>query len=309
LPAEQAGRLLSTGISQANVQDLIFKAEALLEALPYLLRFRGKIFVVKYGGSFMDSPDSALREGVARDLVFLAAAGIRLVVVHGGGKAITRALEQARLKTSFVQGLRVTDEPTMKVVERVLSHEINPGIVAAIRKIGGEAKGFSGADLFAARKLWLRDSAGEKLDAGLLGDVTSVKTSAVRACLAKGITPVSSPTARGKDGRLYNCNADTAAARMAIALGASRLIFMSDVPGVLREPKDPASVISRLRASEARSLQKSGVIDKGMIPKVEAAISAVKAGVEKVSFINGRLPHAILLEVFTREGTGSELIA
>ena len=291
------------------MQDSISKADVLLEALPYLLRFRGKIFVVKYGGSFMDSPDPAVREGVARDVVFLAAAGILPVVVHGGGKAITRAMEQSGLKARFIQGLRVTDESTMEVVERVLSREINPEIVADIQKCGGQAKGFSGADIFTARKLWLHDAAGMKVDAGLLGEVAAVKTVEVRDCLLGRMTPVSSPTARGEDGRLYNCNADTAAAQMAIALGAGRLIFMSDVAGVLRDPKDPGSVISRLRAEEARELRKSGIIDKGMIPKIEAALAALQAGVEKVSFVDGRVPHAILLEIFTREGTGTELIA
>jgi len=257
----------------------------------------------------MDSPDPAVRAGVARDLVFLAAAGILPVVVHGGGKAITRALEQSGLATRFIQGLRVTDEPTMEVVERVLSREINPEIVAAIGQLGGKAKGFSGADIFIARKLWLHDDAGAKVDAGMLGEVAALNTSAVRDCLSKDLTPVCSPTARGEDGRLYNCNADTAAAHLAIALNASRLIFMSDVPGVLRDPKDAASVISRLRADEARELKKSGIIDKGMIPKIEAALAALEAGVEKVSFVDGRVPHAILLEIFTDEGTGTELIA
>jgi acetylglutamate kinase len=290
------------------VQDLISKADVLLEALPYLLRFRGKIFVVKYGGSFMDSPDPAVREGVARDIVFLAAAGILPVVVHGGGKAITRAMEESGLKASFVQGLRVTDEATMKVVERVLSRKINPEIVAAINQLGGQARGFSGADIFTARKLWLHDAAGAKLDAGFLGEVAAVKTAPVMACLRKGVTPVTSPTARGRNGRLYNCNADTAAAHLAIALRASRLIFMSDVPGVMRNPKDTSSVIPQLRANEARALKKSGIIDKGMIPKVDAALAALQAGVEKVSFVDGRVPHAILLEIFTHEGIGTELI-
>ena len=290
------------------MQDLISKADVLLEALPYLLRFRGKIFVVKYGGSFMDSPDPAVRAGVARDLVFLAAAGILPVVVHGGGKAITRAMEQAGLQACFLQGLRVTDEATMEVVERVLSREINPGIVAAIHQLGGKAAGFSGADIFTARKLWLNGADGAKLDAGFLGEVAAVKTDSVLACLRDSVTPVSSPTARDEDGRLYNCNADTAAAHLAIALRACRLIFMSDVPGVLRDPKDPSTVISHLSANEARGLKESGIIDKGMIPKVEAALAALQAGVEKVSFVDGRVPHAVLLEIFTREGIGTELM-
>jgi acetylglutamate kinase len=290
------------------VQDLISKADVLLEALPYLQRFRGKTFVVKYGGSFMDSPDPAVRTGVARDLVFLAAAGIHPVVVHGGGKAITRAMEQSGLQASFIQGLRITDKATMKVVERVLSREINPAVVAAIKQLGGHAEGFSGADIFTARKLWLRDAAGAKVDAGFLGEVAAVRTAPMRACLRAGVTPVSSPTARGKDGRLYNCNADTAAAHLAIALRACRLIFMSDVPGVLRDPEDASTVIPHLSAEQARELRKSGIIDKGMIPKVEAALAALRAGVEKASFVDGRVPHAILLEIFTREGIGTELI-
>jgi acetylglutamate kinase len=288
---------------------LINKANVLLEALPYLLRFRGETFVVKYGGSFMDSPDPAVRQGVARDIVFLAAAGILPVVVHGGGKAITRAMEKSGLKPSFIQGRRVTDEATMEVVERVLSREINAEVVGAINQLGGNARGFPGSDIFTARKLWLRDADGAKLDAGFMGEAASVKTAPLRACLRRSLTPVCSPTARSRDGRLYNCNADAAAARMAIALRACRLIFMSDVPGVMRDPKDPSTVIPRLRAGEARALKKSGIIDKGMIPKVDAALAAIGAGVRKVSLVDGRVPHAILLEIFTDKGIGTELIA
>jgi acetylglutamate kinase len=229
-------------------------------------------------------------------------------VVHGGGKAITRAMEHAGLTASFIQGLRVTDDATMEVVERVLSREINPQIATAINQLGGKARGFSGADIFTARKQWLRAPDGAPLDAGLLGEVAAVTTAPVLACLREGVTPVLSPTARGEDGRLYNCNADTAAAHLAIALRACRLIFMSDVPGVMRDPKDASTVIGQLRAEEARELKKSGIIDKGMIPKVEAALAALQAGVEKVSFVDGRVPHAVLLEIFTREGTGTELI-
>ncbi len=281
----------------------------LLEALPYLQRFRGKIFVIKYGGSFMDSPDPDVRTGVARDLVFLEAVGIRPVVVHGGGKAITRAMEESGLKASFIQGLRVTDEPTMQVVERVLSREINPEVVAAIAALGGKAKGFSGSDIFAARKLLIDTPEGKKLDAGFLGEAVSANIAPILECLRNATMPVTSPTARGENGELYNCNADTAAARLAIDLNAPRLIFMSDVPGVMRDPKDPATLISRLPATEARALKKSGVIDKGMIPKIDAALAALEAGVEKVSLVDGRVPHAVLLEILTDEGIGTELVA
>ncbi len=295
-------------IKVVHVQDLISKADVLLEALPYLLRFRGKTFVVKYGGSFMDSPDPTVRAGVARDIVFLAAAGVLPAVVHGGGKAINQAMEKSGLKPSFIQGLRVTDEATMQVVERVLSRQINPEIVAAISQLGGKARGFSGADIFTARKLWLREAHGAPLDAGFIGEVAAVKTAPLLDCLREGVTPVLSPTALGDDARLYNCNADTAAAHLAIALGACRLIFMSDVPGVMRDPKDPSTVIAQLGAEEARQLIQSGIIDKGMIPKVEAALAALQAGVDKVSFVDGRVPHAILLEIFTNAGIGTELV-
>ncbi|MGO8698011.1 MAG: acetylglutamate kinase [Limisphaerales bacterium] len=302
MPASRARRFLG-----GTVQELISKADVLLEALPYLQQYRGKIFVVKYGGSFMDSPDPAVREGVARDLIFLAVAGIHPVVVHGGGKAVTRAMAQAGLKATFVRGLRMTDEATAEVVERVLSREINPELTATLQHLGGQAKGFSGTEIFTARKLWLEGEAGEKVDAGFLGEVTSVKTGPLTECVRAGITPVCSPTGRGADGRIYNCNADISAAQAAMALRACRLIFMSDVPGVLRDPADPSSVISSLRVEEVARLKASGVIDKGMIPKTDSAVAALKAGVSKVSFVDGRVPHAILLEIFTREGFGTEL--
>ena len=306
LPAPRRGRLLHRSLNR--VQDLISKADVLLEALPFLQRFRGRIFVVKYGGSFMDSPDPEIRAGVARDIAFLAAAGILPVVIHGGGKAITRAMAKAGLQAAFIQGLRVTDEATAAVVEQVLSREINPEVVAAINQFGGRARGFSGTDIFTARKLWLRDAAGAKLDAGFLGEVAAVRTAPLLECLREGVIPVSSPTARGEDGRVYNCNADTAAAHAAIALRAARLIFMSDVPGVMRDPKDPSTVIPRLRADEAEGLKKSGVIDKGMIPKMDGALAALRAGVEKISLVDGRVPHAILPGIFSREGIGTDLL-
>jgi acetylglutamate kinase len=290
------------------MEHLISKADVLLEALPYLQRFRGKTFVVKYGGSFMDSPDAAVREGVARDIVFLAAAGISPVVVHGGGKAITRAMEQAGLKATFVQGQRVTDEAAAKIVEQVLSREINPEVVNTINKLGGKARGFSGTEIFTCRKLMLAGPQGESLDAGFIGEVTKVNTAPLLECLRNGIIPVVSPTARGEDGQLYNCNADVGAAQAAIALAAQRLVFMSDVPGLMRDPKDPATVIPHLAIGEMEGLKKSGVIDKGMIPKTDSAVAAVKAGVEKVSFIDGRVSHAVLLEIFTDEGIGTEVV-
>jgi acetylglutamate kinase len=285
------------------VQDLIAKADVLLEALPYLQKFRGATFVVKYGGSFMDSPDEKIRNGVARDIVFLEAAGINPVVVHGGGKAITRAMEAAGLKANFIQGQRVTDEATVNLVDKVLSREINPEVVKAVGAFGGKARGFGGADIFKCRKLLVDGN-----DIGFVGEVIEVNTDPLRQCIRRGITPIISPVALGEDRKIYNCNADVAAAQAAIALKAERLVFMSDVPGLLSDPKNPESVIAHLRTAEVDALKKSGVIDKGMIPKVDSAVAAIKAGVEKVSFVDGRVPHAVLLEIFTDEGIGTEIV-
>ncbi|MGA4643122.1 acetylglutamate kinase [Limisphaera sp. 4302-co] len=292
------------------MQDLIAKAATLLEALPYIQKYSGATFVVKYGGSFMDSPDPAVRTGVARDIVFLEAVEINPVVVHGGGKAINRAMEQAGLTPRFVQGQRLTDEATVAIVDEVLSRRINPEIVQAINSLGGLARGFPGPEIFRCRKLWVEDrqQPGRKLDLGYVGEVTHVNTGPILECIEQGITPVISPTARGEDGHVYNCNADVAAAQTAIALRARRLVFMSDVPGILRNPDDPDSVIPYLRVSEVEELKRAGIIDRGMIPKVDSAVAALQAGVEKVSFVDGRVPHAVLLEIFTDEGVGTILV-
>ncbi len=290
------------------MQDLIAKATTLLEALPYIQRFRSQTFVIKYGGSFMDSPDQEVRTSVARDIVFLEAVGINPVVVHGGGKAISRAMESAGFKPQFVQGMRVTDRATAELVEQVLSREINPEIVRAITQFGGKARGFSGTEIFRCSKFRPRTKSGDELDIGFVGDVTAVNIEPLRECIRRSITPVISPTALGEDGLVYNCNADVAAARAAIALKAKRLVFMSDVPGLLRNPKDAKSVIPHLRTTDVDELKNAGVIDEGMIPKVDSAVAAIKAGVEKVSLVDGRVPHAVLLEIFTDEGVGTEIV-
>jgi len=290
------------------MQNLIAKAATLLEALPYIQRFSGATFVIKYGGSFMDSPDPETRNGVARDVVFLEAVEINPVVVHGGGKAITRAMEKAGLKASFIQGQRVTDEATVKIADDVLSREINPEVVATINSLGGLAKGFAGPEIFQCRRAHLKGPDGQALDLGYVGEVIGVNVAPLLACIEQGITPVISPTARGEDGKIYNCNADVAAAQAAIALKARRLVFMSDVPGLLRNPSQPDSVISRLKISDVDGLKQGGVIDKGMIPKVDSAVAAIQAGVEKVSFVDGRVPHALLLDIFTDEGVGTEVV-
>jgi acetylglutamate kinase len=290
------------------VQDLIAKAATLLEALPYIQKFSGTTFVVKYGGSFMDSPDEAVRNGVARDIVFLEAVEINPVVVHGGGKAITRAMDKSGLKAEFIQGQRVTDEATVAVVDQVLSREINPEIVRTINRLGGVAQGFAGTDIFTCKKMLLDGPDGQKIDIGYVGEVVKVNVEPLLECIDRGVTPIISPTAKGTDGKIYNCNADVAAAMVAIALKAKRLIFMSDVPGLMRDFKDPSTVISHLATAEVADLKKAGIIDKGMIPKVDSAVAAVKAGVDKVSFVDGRMNHAVIVEVFTDAGVGTEVV-
>jgi acetylglutamate kinase len=290
------------------MDEIISKAATLLEALPYMQRFRSQIFVVKYGGSFMDSSDPEVRHRVARDIVFLEAVGINPVVVHGGGKAITRALETSGVKAQFLQGHRVTDEATVEVVDRVLSREINPEIVKAIQDLGGKARGFAGSDIFRCRKFSPEDEHGKPIDAGFVGEVYDVNVDPLRECIRRRVTPVISPTARGYAGKIYNCNADIAAAKTAIALKARRLVFMSDVPGLLRDPYNPATLMTHLSATEVPKLKQSGVVGEGMIPKVDSAIAAIQSGVEKVQFVDGRIPHSVLLEIFTDAGVGTEVV-
>ena len=280
------------------MQDLIKKADVLLEALPYMQRFRSSTFVVKYGGSFMDSPDTKVREGVAADVVFLEAAGINPVVVHGGGKAITKAMEKAGIQAQFIQGMRVTDEKSMGIVEDVLANVINRDIVETIQKLGGKARGFSGKDVFKCRKLL---SGG--VDLGYVGEVTDVTIDKIRKSLHSQVVPVISPIGLGEDGHAYNINADVAAAKLAVAVGARRLVFMSDVAGLMRDPSNAETLISSLHISEVLALKREGIIDQGMIPKVDSAVTAVQAGVRRVHFVDGRVPHSILLEIFTDKET------
>ncbi|HVM62918.1 MAG TPA: acetylglutamate kinase [Verrucomicrobiae bacterium] len=285
------------------MQDLIKKADVLLEALPYVQRFRSSTFVVKYGGSFMDSPDTKVREGVAADVVFLEAVGINPVVVHGGGKAITKAMEKAGIQARFVQGMRVTDKESMVIVEDVLANVINRDIVETIQRLGGKARSFSGKDVFHCRKLMT-----DGVDLGYVGEVTEVSTEALRKCMRAQVTPVISPIGLGEDGHAYNINADVAAAKLAAAIGARRLVFMSDVAGLMRDPSNAETLISSLHIGEALDLKQEGVIDKGMIPKVDSAVEAVRAGVRRVHFVDGRMPHSILLEIFTDKGIGTEIV-
>ena len=290
-----------------NVAEITAKAKVLLEALPYIQDFRGSIFVVKYGGSFMDDPDPAARTRVAFDIAFLAACGINVVVVHGGGKAITKAMESSGLKPNFVNGLRVTDEATIAVVKKTLDETVNKDVCGAILTAKGKPQGMPGDTVLVCEKLTVDDD-GNKVDLGYVGDVTEVKVKLIKKEIADGFIPVISPVAEGLDNKPYNVNADVAAGRVASALRARRLVYMSDVPGLLSDPKNPESLISTLKTSQVDDLKKKGVIDKGMRPKVASAVRALQEGVQRVHFIDGRLPHSLLLEIFTDKGIGTEIV-
>jgi acetylglutamate kinase len=290
-----------------NVSEVTAKAKVLLEALPYIQRFRGSTFVVKYGGSFMDDPDPTKRNDVACDIAFLAAVGINVVVVHGGGKSITRAMDESGLKANFINGLRVTDEATIAVVKRTLDEVVNKDVCEAISLARGTPKGMSGDSVLVCEKLQ-KDDDDQPVDLGFVGEVTEVKIKLIKKELSEGFIPVISPVATGYDGRPYNVNADLVASRVAGAMRARRLVFMSDVPGLLSDPTDPESLISTLKISQVDLLKKKGIIGKGMRPKVQSAIRALEAGVRRVHFIDGRLQHSLLLEIFTDKGIGTEIV-
>jgi acetylglutamate kinase len=290
-----------------NVAEITAKAKVLLEALPYIQDFRGSTFVVKYGGSFMDDPDPAVRSRVAYDIAFFAACGINTVVVHGGGKAITKAMAESGLQAQFINGMRVTDEATVNIVRKTLNEVVNPEVCTAIVEARGKPKGLKGDEVLGCRKLE-QDDEGHPVDLGYVGEVTEVKVKLIKKAIADGFIPVISPVALGHDDKPYNINADMAAGRVASALRARRLVYMSDVPGLLSDPNDPNSLISTLKISEVDKLRESGVIGKGMRPKVSGAMRALQDGVHRVHFIDGRLPHSLLLEIFTDKGIGTEIV-
>jgi acetylglutamate kinase len=290
-----------------DVAEITAKARVLLEALPYIQDFRGSIFVVKYGGSFMDDPNPEVRNRVAYDIAFLAAVGIHVVVVHGGGKAITKAMAESGLKANFINGLRVTDGPTVQIVKRTLDEVVNKDVCAAITLARGKPSGIAGDSVLLCEKLTVDDD-GNPVDLGFVGDVTEVRVKVIKKEIAEGLIPVISPVAEDQSGQPYNVNADVAAGRVAAALNARRLVYMSDVPGLLANPSDPSTLISTLKIAQVDALKKTGVIDKGMRPKVASAVRALEEGVQRVHFIDGRLPHSLLLEIFTDKGIGTEIV-
>lgn len=275
------------------------KASTLIEALPYMQSFRGCTFLIKVGGSAME--DAALVDRFLRDVVFLEAVGINPVIVHGGGKAISKAMNDAGLQARFVNGMRVTDEETIKIVEDTLARVINPEIVTKINAFGGKAVGVPGTEVFAGEKM--------KGELGWVGEVTDCKLGLIQAAVAGEFVPVVSPVAREMtSGRTLNVNADLAACALATRLKATKLIFLSDVLGVMRDPKDESTLIPSLDPAGIEKLKSEGVISGGMIPKVDSSLASLRGGVGKVHLIDGRIPHALILEIFTDLGIGTEIV-
>lgn len=281
--------------AKARIANSMGKAKILMEALPYIREFRGRTVVVKYGGSTMEDP--ALRESFAGDITLLATVGIHPVVVHGGGPQISASMAREGVEPVWVDGLRVTDEDTMRVVQRVLVGEVNADIVRFLGGHGARAIGVSGLDA------GLLTATPRDPRLGYVGDIDQVNGDLIRRLIAEGLVPVVAPVALGADGNVYNTNADTAAGAIAAALGAQKLVYLTDVEGVYADRHDPSTLMTRLTLEELRGMLPS--FEGGMLPKLASIVAAMDAGVRHAHVLDGRVQHALLLEIFTREGIGT----
>jgi len=290
------------------MDKLIEKAAVLIEALPYIQEFRGSTVLVKFGGSAMEDPE--ITRSVIRDIVFMECAGMKPIVVHGGGKAINAALKEAGVPTRFINGLRYTCEPTMDIVDQVLHGTVNASLVRMMRELGGRPFPLSGKFALRGEKVTTNDAeTGAELDLGLVGRVVNVDTQQIRWILDRGEVPVITPVAKSMDGQTLNINADMAACEIAAHLKARKLVFLSDVPGVMRDPADESSLISSIRRQDVEGLIRDGVLSGGMVPKVNSAAAAIDGGVSQVHMIDGRIRHSLLLEIFTDKGVGTQITA
>jgi acetylglutamate kinase len=299
-------------INEPVVHDAIQKADFLIEAMGWIRQFRDKITVIKLGGSVMEDPES-LRHLLV-DIVFMETVGMRPIVVHGGGAAITRAMEDARIEPQFIQGRRYTDDATLKIVERVLAGDINESIAGRIEELGGRAMplnfhGNKNNNVLFGQRLMLNGENGEAIDLGHVGRVTEVDRDTIENLCYAGQVPVIPSMCETKTGERLNVNADTAATAVAQALGAEKLVFLSDVNGVRRDKNDASSLIHSLTAKEAQRLIAERAIEAGMIPKVEACLETLQKGVRKIHIIDGRIRHSLMLEIYTNEGIGTEIVA
>ena len=275
------------------------KASVLTEALPYIQDFKGSVVLVKVGGSVMEVEQNL--DTLMDDIAFMDSVGMKVVIVHGGGKAISKAIKMSGHEPKFVDGLRVTDEETMEIVRKTLNNVVNPDLVTRLCSKGANVKPLHGNWLFRARKI-------ETPDRGYVGEVSGVTTRAVVEMLDAGIIPVVTPLGTGDDdNHLYNINADYAAAALAKALKVRKFALVSDVPGLLKNPEDPETLLSTLHLNEVATLKADGTISGGMLPKIESCEDAIRQGVSKVHLVDGRMAHSLLLEIFTREGVGTEI--
>jgi acetylglutamate kinase len=293
------------------VDDAIHKANVLIEALGWIRQFRDRYIVIKLGGSALEAPESV--DSLLTDVIFMEAVGMKPVLVHGGGKSISRAMSEAGIEPRFVQGRRYTDEPTLEIVSRVLGEEIADSLIDEITRQGGRAVRLSGPgpNCLLAEPLKLAGESGEsgeELELGRVGYVVEVDTEMIATACAEGKIPVLPSVAHDADGELLNVNADTAAAAVARILGAEKLVFLSDVPGIYSDRDDPSSLLGHLDLEACRELVAEGVIDSGMVPKVEAALEALQGGVQKVHIVDGRMAHSVLLEIYSDTGVGTEIV-
>ena len=289
-----------------DLQTYIDKASILVEAMPYIQQFRGSTVVVKLGGSVMESAGPLAQ--LLKDVAFMSTVGIKVVLVHGGGKAISRALDLSGVKSEFVMGLRVTSEEAITIVERVLNKEVNAEIVRILRRNGANAHPLHGDWIIKAVRKTARPIGSDKtIDWGFVGEPISVDARTITQMTDAGVVPVVTPLGMSEFDRIYNINADRAASAVAEALRARKLAFISDVPGVLRDKDDPDSLISSIQIGEIDGLARDGVIAGGMLPKLQSCADAIRAGVKKVHLVDGRMSHSLLLEIFTNKGVGTEI--
>ena len=298
----------SQDMNDEEMKEIQDKASVLIEALPYIREFNRKIIVVKYGGSAMS--DEAIKESVIKDVTLLKLVGFKPVIVHGGGKAISRALKESGLEPRFLAGLRVTDEQTMEIVRRTLNNVVNRDLVRRLQAMQTNARPLHGNWMFRVKKVMKLDpTTGEALDHGYVGEPVGVDTRAVVEMLEAGIVPVVTPIGTGvDDDHLYNVNADSAAAMLAKALKVRKFAVISDVPGLLRDPADPSTLLATLRLGSIEKLKKDGTISGGMLPKIAGCVAALQAGINKVHLIDGRIKHSLLLEIFTGNGVGTQIV-
>lgn len=289
------------------MQDFIKKADVLVEALPYIQKFRNSVVVIKFGGSSMEDPE--LVRNTMRDIVLLEATGIKPVVVHGGGKAISAELAKRNIPVKFVNGLRFTCDRTIKVVDEVLHNQVNRELVELARAAGGNAIAVSGKQVLRAQRTQSVDPVtGEAQDIGFVGEIIGVNGAKILDELESGRIPVVTPLGTGLDGQTYNINADIAACKVAEAIHARKLVFLSDVPGILADRQDENSVIPTICTDEIDGLIRDGVISGGMLPKIKSCVEALNAGINKVQLTDGRVMHALLLEIFTDQGFGTQIV-